>query len=381
MKINKNYANARIGWIDAWKAILIVLVVAGHVFGMISHYVPECEKSFYDFIFKLIYSFHMPAFFMLAGLMTSEGSQSVSTTSRFCKLFKRLLVPYFFFGLLGAIVYAAVMPCLGTVFTGVTGHYNQFGGGEWWHPWVSLMYGATFPGTDGFRCNSVLWFLPCMFSVKLINASVLCKVGTVPRAVYLSVLMILFMVVFGWACQFVAIPPLPYGFSKVLWYSPFFLSGYLLRPILVTGFAKGLFNVLIGRRIAVLFMLMIFVAVVWVLPENTIHARLDIRWYIVEVALGVLGSLSSMVVAMEISQKFPRACFQLSVNSIGIMFLHKYIVLSMIMGVPLARRLLSECLGSVSALVSLFVIVVSTATAWAISACVKRFAPWTIGAV
>ena len=94
--LSDTMATSRIAWIDALKALLIVLVVAGHVFGTAAHYVPSCKMGYYEFMFKAIYSFHMPAFFMLSGLMTSEASQRVSVASRLGKSFKRLLVPYFF---------------------------------------------------------------------------------------------------------------------------------------------------------------------------------------------------------------------------------------------------------------------------------------------
>ena len=367
----------RIGWIDALKAILIVLVVAGHVFGMASHYVPASATSYYEFIFKVIYAFHMPAFFMLAGLMTSEASQSISIVLRFGKLFKRLLVPYFFFGLVGAIVYMVVMPCFGKVSAGATGYYDQFGSGEWWHPWASLLYGAAFPGTDGFRCNSVLWFLPCMFSVKLLGGLLLRIVGIASYAVRIIILMIIPIVFLGWASQYCHIPSLPYGLSYVLWYFPFFLVGYCLRPILIECVAKGASTVGSARFLAWAVMLGVFVVLVWYLPNNTIYFRSHLCWYLVETVLGCLGAFLSIGVAMVMPKMLSGMCFQLSATSIGIMFLHKYIVLAVTV-VPGVKGLWASSLPG-GFLISLFTIIVSTVTAWAISACIKRFAPWIIG--
>ena len=374
----RNVANVRIGWVDALKAILITLVVAGHVFGMASHYVPDCDRKCYDVIFKVIYSFHMPAFFLLAGLMTSEASQCMSTVSRFRKLFKRLLVPYFFFGFLGAVIYTFVMPFFGNVSAGSTGYYEKFMDWGWWHPWVSLLYGAAFPGTDGFRCNSVLWFLPCMFSVKFLGGLFLRMVGPAPRAVRTIILMIIPIALLGWAKQYVAIPSLPYGLSKVLWCLPFFLVGYCLRPIFVKGRVNtSLFNP--TRRIVCLLVVIAFVVLVWILPNDTVYFRRYLRWYVIEVTLGILGSLLCMGIAMRMPKILSNICFQLSVTSIGIMFLHKYIVLSVVL-FPLTRRFL--CNGGGGAFVaSLLTITVSTAAAWAISTCARRFAPWTIGGV
>lgn len=375
---NGSSASVRIVWVDALKAMLIVLVVAGHVFGTAAHYVPSCNRGYYEFIFKVIYSFHMPAFFVLAGLMTSVSSQSVSVALRPGKSFKRLLVPYFFFGVVGAIVYMVVMPCFAKVSAGATRYYDQFGGGEWWHTWASLLYGAAFPGTDGFRCNSVLWFLPCLFSVKLLGGLLLHMVGTAPRAVRAIILMIIPIALIGWASQYCHIPSLPYGLSQVVWYLPFFLIGYCLRPILIGRGAKGIFTARFARFASRLFMLVAFAVLIWLIPD-IVMSRPNLWWYFVAVVLGVLGSFLSIDISMRMSMWFPSLWFQLSVTSIGIMFLHKYIVLAM-MVIPWTKRLWASSL-PVGLLISVFVIIVSTAVAWAISACARRFAPWTIGAI
>lgn len=369
-------APRRIVWVDVLKAILIVLVVAGHVFGTAAHYVPTCNMGYYEFMFKVIYSFHMPAFFMLAGLMTSEASQSKSFTSRLGKSFRRLLVPYFFFGVVGAVVYMVVMPCFGKVSAGATGYYNQFGGGEWWHAWASLLYGAAFPGTDGFRCNSVLWFLPCMFSVKLLGGLLLRKVGTAPRAVRTIILMIISIVLLGWASQYCHIPSLPYGLSQVLWYLPFFLIGYCLRPILIGRGAKGILSARFAWFAVWLLVLLAFAVLIRIIPDIVV-SRSDLWWYFVAVILGALGSFMSIGIARKMPMRFSGLWFQLSVNSIGIMFLHKYIVLSM-MVIPWTKRLWASSL-PVGLMISLVVIIASTAVAWAISTCARHFAPWIIG--
>ena len=57
-----------VGWIDAYKGVLIVLVVLGHVIGGEVHLIPEgmLTRTVAEFLFKFIYSFHMPAFFFIA---------------------------------------------------------------------------------------------------------------------------------------------------------------------------------------------------------------------------------------------------------------------------------------------------------------------------
>jgi len=375
--MHKSMTIVRIGWIDALRAMLIVLVVAGHVFGMVSHYVPTADRSFYDLLFKIIYSFHMPAFFMLAGLMTSDSLQAMPVAFQVKKLFKRLLVPYFFWGFVGAAVYTFAMPYFGNASVDSTGYYARFTGYDWWHPYASLLYGAAFPGTDGFRCNSVLWFLPCLFSVKLVGILFLRLISPSSRSAYSTILLIIIIGLLGWASRFLKIPPLPYGLSKLLWYFPFFLIGYRLRLVVFDSAASGLFAKLLFRRIACCLILAVFAILVWRLPNDTVYFSIYLMWYIVEVVLGVLGAVLCMGVAMSMPICCSRVSLSISMNSIGIMFLHKYIVLA-IMLIPTIKSLLFQSL-SVGIMISVLVIIVSTAAACVISACARRFVPWTIG--
>ena len=375
MMSGKAMPSSRIAWIDAWRALLIVLVVAGHAIGTASHYVPAGYVDFYEFVFKVIYSFHMPAFFMLAGLMTTEVEKELPIGFLIRKYFKRLLVPYFFFGLLGMVVYMVVMPYFGRFSSGSTGYYGEFSVGAWWHPWVSLLYGAAFPGTDGFRCNSVLWFLPCLFSVKLIGRLVL---GFFDRMrMFYRIALILTVCIVGWAMQFAAIPSLPYGLSKLLWYFPFFLIGYLSRPVLICRSVDGVAVMEWLQRVAALIVFAAFAVLIWIVPNLAFRGNL--LWYLVQVVLGVLGAFLSMHIAARISTMFSGVCFQLSVTSIGIMFLHKYFILA-VMSISGVRALWARSALPVGFAISLVVMIASVAAAWVLSACARRFIPWTIGA-
>jgi len=84
----------RIGWIDTAKGIGVFLVVLGHMLSSdISH-----------FFESAIYSFHMPMFFMVSGFVFSikSGESFIGFVLKKCK---RLLVPTFFFMVLGTVVY------------------------------------------------------------------------------------------------------------------------------------------------------------------------------------------------------------------------------------------------------------------------------------
>lgn len=83
---------------DIAKGIGIILVVIGHSF-------PDSTKlaagSFVYFLYKMIYSFHMPLFFFVSGLVSAGIVKKIGANEKLREIKKkamRLLVPYFVFG-------------------------------------------------------------------------------------------------------------------------------------------------------------------------------------------------------------------------------------------------------------------------------------------
>jgi len=91
----------RLTYIDIAKGIGIVLVVLGHC-------IPDATSPTgisvpaYRWLHDMIYSFHMPLFFFLAGFMVSRQkmlARAQKPLDLVCKRISRLLVPYIFVGL------------------------------------------------------------------------------------------------------------------------------------------------------------------------------------------------------------------------------------------------------------------------------------------
>ncbi|MGG1754302.1 acyltransferase family protein, partial [Bacillus pumilus] len=76
--------NKRLEWVDAAKGIGILLVVMAHV------PIPDSFKQF-------IYSFHMPLFFLLSGMMFRSSSRPALSFIQ--KKAKSLLLPYLYFSI------------------------------------------------------------------------------------------------------------------------------------------------------------------------------------------------------------------------------------------------------------------------------------------
>ena len=133
----------RIAYLDIAKGIGILLVVFAHI-------------NIKGPIYQTIYSFHMPLFFILAGMTFS----TYGSFSEFIgKKAKRLLLPYIVYSLITFAWYALVevkMP----EFTGLTRNQTVFGS----FMEIFLARGSV----DFLQHNPALWFIPCLFITELI---------------------------------------------------------------------------------------------------------------------------------------------------------------------------------------------------------------------
>ena len=128
-------------WIDRWKGLLILLVVFGHAVGAAGNL---SEGFTADVLLKVrhfVYLFHMPAFFVLAGMCWKPfvGRDGINGVKCFlCRRSFRLMVPYLIFGVISWCIFDVM-----------NGTWNELPR-QMWHLIIA----------DGqYKCNSVLWFL------------------------------------------------------------------------------------------------------------------------------------------------------------------------------------------------------------------------------
>lgn len=150
----------RIEYLDIMKGIAIILVVIGHC----------CELPAHPtMLVKFIYAFHMPLFFLAAGMVVKPTqSDRKSDWQRFVKRFVSLMVPYYIW----CMIY---MDC--TV--------DNFG----------KMFYASFQSikSTGAECRQ-LWFLPCLFVAEVMIHTILRLAGrmkTVHQKPVLSLIAVL----------------------------------------------------------------------------------------------------------------------------------------------------------------------------------------------
>lgn len=352
----------RIDWVDRYKGLLIILVVMGHVVGGAVHLTSGTSQTFLHRVYLVIYSFHMPAFFFLAGMMArAKEGESLGEYAR--KKARRLLVPYLVFGIASTIVFCLMAGSANASIRAAetTSYYQNIGAGTWKTCLIGLLHGGGWPQGEGFRMNTVLWFLPCMFSTmvvwRIVQGLRFKVFGMVAGAVAAVVVPRMW-------------PELPWGFSKV--------PGYLLFVMMGEWWGKRgveIFDKRVGTRFPTLALGVIgYVAGVCLLPDPWV-AKVNVGWAIVFWLVAVVGCVLSMEIAKVLKGRWLAAC---GVASMGIMLMHKFPVLFLELKVPMVRQMVGA--GIVGALVgSVLLVAVVTGICYSLTWMVKRWAPWALG--
>ena len=126
----------RIGYLDAAKGIAIICIVIGHSY---SYHVGNG-----GFIIPYLYSFHVPIFFVISGILYARRSQVHISV---LKKIKELILPYLFWG-------TAYQFCLGLL---------AVMGGENLQQQIHTRVATVLHLTSG-----AMWFLPTMFIATIL---------------------------------------------------------------------------------------------------------------------------------------------------------------------------------------------------------------------
>ena len=91
----------RCGWLDTAKGIAIILVILGHS----AQYYLYPNNFRESLMWMIIYSFHMPFFFILSGYASGLSRNPSFSLLNLKKKIKRLTIPYFSWGLIALPVW------------------------------------------------------------------------------------------------------------------------------------------------------------------------------------------------------------------------------------------------------------------------------------
>ena len=129
-------SSQRIGYLDIAKGVGILLVVLGH----------NDLNTYASFLYKIIFSFHMPLFFFISGMFFKPEIEIVQLIK---KRFHTLVKPYFFSILL--IYFVALF------FSGRMGFYT-----------IGYRIAKAFYGSGYYLDWVQMWFIPALFVVNLV---------------------------------------------------------------------------------------------------------------------------------------------------------------------------------------------------------------------
>lgn len=165
----------KLNWIDNLKAIGILAVILGHI-----------ASPFGSFI----YSWHMPLFFMIAGFFIKF---ELSIKEFIIKDFKRLMVPYFIFAIVGLVLETIKRMALHRE---SLDYIHELQGIFIWMDMSSLINTYAF----------VLWFLPALFFARVI----LVVIVKLVKNIFIQFFIITILFSFSFLVQ------LPFGIDNAL---------------------------------------------------------------------------------------------------------------------------------------------------------------------
>ena len=345
--------NDRIKWIDSVRGALILLIVLGHVIG------GAIKSGFiwglgWTELNRIIYMFHVPAFFVLTGFIWKSAKMGnafwPSMRTFVAKKFNRLMVPYYVFGLSSAIIYCIT----------VERSFASLG-----MKLLSLLHGGGWG--DAFRANSVLWFLPVMFST-VICYRILDSLLDWKRMWWGQLLLsIAFLYVHRFCVYRLGGGNFPLGISMAMRYMSYLVLGRLAGRLTEAYATKIPFAIRPVVGIVVFATMSFF--------DRKLFAGLIGDWgsWLIMVVVGVAMSLSFMTVIRCVDC---RALRLTGLFSLGIMLMHKFVV------VPLESNAVSlymqwNLLNGISSVAA--VTLVAAGCSLVASICIRKCCPIILG--
>ena len=283
----------RMDYIDTLKGIGILFVVYAHV-----NYAP--------LPLSLIYSFHMPLFFLISGMLFRGGRYgkfSVFLRRRFATL----ILPYLVFSLASMAFVFGVERCFPHLFEISREDYISY-------LWQILLA----QGSKGVL-NVPLWFVPCLFAVEILYYFL----SKLEISLRIPVCMVLAGL--GWLLESGLLAfdntVLPWTLDSALYALSFYAAGNMAGPLVKRG-VESIKN----RKILCLDLILVSL-VLW-LPLALLNGKISLGSRVLENGIllfmtGVLGSVALLGLSLLVEKcPFLRFCGR---NSFYIMATH-YVV-------------------------------------------------------
>lgn len=299
----------RISWIDVARGIGIILVIQGHALSSHSYR-------------HLIYAFHMPLFFFIAGLVFNYKKYPFIVT--FKKSINGIIVPYLGFGLLSYFFWWAENANFRFEISAFLNHLS------------GIIYG----NSSSLFFNIVLWFLPCLFITK-ISFAVISKVINDDR-ILLGVLAALSIL--GYYLS-VNLPDLtlPFGIESALTAILFFGIGSIIK----TNYFEKAGEIIKNKSFLILISSLIICLISAFWNYNLYGYQIDIRLNnLANYPLFLVGAFSGIIAVSLISIliKKNKVLELLGKYSLVLFTLHPivFFYINQILGVFLERSIINK---------------------------------------
>ena len=251
------------------RGILIFLVVFGH-----SIITPIMNSSlFYEYLYNLIYQFHMPAYFFISGFLYINTETKYNKKNIFFSKLKKLLFPYFIFFIVNYFVF---------LFLGNFDFFANFINNKENVFSIYDFLSQLFLNNNMFDRH--LWFIYCLFLVFLYKLNFNFK-----KSKFINLFISLFIyIIFDILNYYFGLPLIIVYFTKYLFY---FELGYLLYYKIVNNYSSK-------YSLISLFIFLIFPFFKIIIQDNTICNYLIISF------LGIICAINGIYLLFLISNIF-----------------------------------------------------------------------------
>jgi len=342
-----NNAKKRETWVDVAKLIGIIAIVYGHTIqiGITCQYV---------------YSFHVPLFFFLQGVVFSI---SCSETKSFSKYLKHkaytLLLPYLCFSAVSTLIIFIVSRFISIPQTDIFSSIP--------HVILSLIFGKC-------EANDPLWFLPCLFVQSilvygLIKCCSRCK-NRVCKISLLLIVAILSSIILYITEEFTNIKFLPWKIDAAIHMIPFFVVGYIFKEY---GLLRKLFDARIWIKIIIIVVFIGSGAILGLLngKSNYLGNYYDNVFLMYVSAL--LSCLGYCIIAFDLTTVSILPA--MGQKTLSILLMHKFPIVVFQYVITPTKILLNEP----NILVGLIVTIVSIGACLVANWILERIAPFSVG--
>ena len=334
----------RIVWIDNVKAIGIFLVVLGHLF------IKE------GWVMSFIYSFHMPLFFFVSGILFKNNMPFGVLVK---KNVKRLLIPYVSFYALSYIWWI--------YFVFIRNSSGTYPDPSFYEcivkPFTGMFLGAHYTTEISYFVNTALWFLIALFEVKIITYLIL-KI----RNNYLMIISIILIPLFYIYTDMHQIT-MYFSIPNMTCFFLFFIGGYYTRNIFIklSGYSTGIKALAISL---ILIIIQLFLAYhLKVMPVKSITD------YIIFSLLAISGIFFIFYLS-NISGKQNKIMKLISDNTMTIMCIHIPIN-GLITGS--LKNLFNMDTSAIPAIIAIFIAITSLACSLIAAKFFRKYIPIIIG--